>query len=152
MVFGAVAATATNATTTTTSTSVVRITTTTFKLIPPPRVKAPPWYKPLLALPSSWQTPIQCMMRVESRSTETQPNLGDDNGNGVNTNHGEGEQSGLFQMSNGPRGIWDIYVLPRLHVVIWKATAFQQAEGLVLVLKLDGGFHPWHGDGCIYPN
>ena len=102
------------------------------------------WYAPILTLPRSWQTAVQCMMHVESRSTEAHPNLGDDN-----AVHG---QSGIFQMANYVGGVWDTYAMPRLHVVIWKASAFQQAEGLVLVLRLDGGFHPWHGDGCVYPN
>lgn len=105
----------------------------------------PHWYSPLLTLPHAWMPSVLCLMHVESRSTEDHPNLGDDNG-------APDGQSGIFQMANYVGGVWDTYAMPRLHVVLWKASAYQQARGFVLVLRLDGGFHPWHGDGCVYPN
>jgi hypothetical protein len=108
------------------------------------------WYAPLLTLPKSWQSPIDCLIHHESTSTRAHPNLGDDNGNGENTVNGQ--SSGIFQMNNGSNGVWDLYAKPTLHVDISRATALQQAEGFVLVLRRDGGFHPWHGDGCVYPN
>lgn len=87
-------------------------------------------------------------MRRESHSTFTFANIADDNGNGIHENHDQGQQSGIFQMSNGPRGVWDLYARPVLHVVIWKATAYQQAEGFMLVWHADG-WGPWHAfDGC----
>lgn len=100
----------------------------------------PKWYAPLLTLPKSVLIRAECVMLKESHSTLVHPNLGDDNGNPG--------QSGIFQMNNQPGGVWDIYVLPVLHVLIWKATAYQQAEGFVLVERVDG-FFPWHKyDGC----
>ena len=103
------------------------------------------WYAPLLTLPKSWLPAVECLIHHESTSTLAHPNLGDDNGNMPG-------QSGIFQMSNYVGGVWDTYAMPRLRVQIWNATPYQQAEGFVLVLRLDGGFHPWHGDGCDYPN
>jgi len=105
-----------------------------------------PWYQPLLTLPKSWTPAIQCLLHNESRSTYAHPNLGDNRTPSMGTN------SGIFQMANYVRGVWDTYAMPRLHVQIWLATPYQQAKGFVLVLRLDGGFHPWHGDGCLYPN
>lgn len=102
------------------------------------------WYEPLLTLPN--QTTVMCILHNESRSTLEHPNLGDDNGNGSNTKFGE--QSGIFQMSNGLDGVWDKYVLPVLHVLIWKASAYQQAEGFAIVVRLDS-YLPWtRFDGC----
>jgi len=83
---------------------------------------------------------------AESRSTTAHPNLGDNRSPAI------GQYSGIFQMGNYVGGVWDTYAMPRLHVQIWNATPYQQAEGFVDVLRYDGGFHPWHGDGCIYPN
>ena len=98
------------------------------------------WFEPLLKLPHADLIRAECVILHESRSTLSHPNLGDDNGNPG--------QSGIFQMSNQPKGVWDLYALPVLHVVIWKASAFQQAEGFVLVWRKDG-FGPWHKyDGC----
>jgi hypothetical protein len=79
-------------------------------------------------------------MHRESRSTLSHPNLGDDNAN-------PGD-SGIFQIDNTPHGIWHRWVLPVLHVQVWKATAFQQAEGFVLIVQHDS-FAPWRiFDGC----
>ena len=102
---------------------------------------APPkWYAPLLALPHPALVRAECVIARESTSTLAHPNLGDDNGNPG--------QSGIFQMSNQPGGVWDHYVLPKLHVLIWRASAYQQAEGFMLVWRVDG-FEPWHQyDGC----
>ena len=98
------------------------------------------WYAPLLKLPHADLLRAQCIIYRESRSTFAHPNLGDDNGNPG--------QSGIFQMSNATNGVWDLYALPVLHVVIWKATAYQQALGFMLVWKVDK-FGPWHSfDGC----
>jgi hypothetical protein len=80
-------------------------------------------------------------MEEESRSTMAHPNLGDDNGNVPG-------QSGIFQINNAPWGIWDHYVLPKLHVLVWRATPYQQAEGFMIIWRVDG-FGPWHDfDGC----
>jgi hypothetical protein len=101
---------------------------------------APKWYAPLLTLPRPDLPRAECVMLRESTSTLEHPNLADDNG--------DPGQSGIFQMSNQPNGVWDLYALPVLHVQIWRATAFQQAEGFVLVVRKDG-FEPWHQwDGC----
>ena len=98
------------------------------------------WFQPLLELPRTDLTRAECVMHEESHSTFTHPNLGDDNANPG--------QSGIFQMSNTVGGVWDHYVLPVLHVLIWKASAYQQAEGFVIVVRVDG-FEPWHQyDGC----
>jgi hypothetical protein len=100
----------------------------------------PKWYAPLLTLPRSDLPHTECVMLRESTSTLAHPNLGDDNANPG--------QSGIFQMNNQPGGVWDTYVLPHLHVRIWKATAFQQAEGFVMVVRVDG-YGPWDPyDGC----
>jgi len=104
------------------------------------------WYEPLLSLPD--QPIIMCILHNESRSTLEHPNLGDDNGNGTTVNNNTGEQSGIFQMNNGLKGVWDLYVMPVLHVLIWKASAYQQAEGFAIVVHKDG-YLPWtHFDGC----
>ena len=98
------------------------------------------WFQPLLRLPHADFIRAECVMNRESNSTLAHPNLGDDNGNPG--------QSGIFQMNNQPGGIWDVYVLPKLHVLIWKATAFQQAQGFMIVWRVDR-FGPWHPyDGC----
>ena len=73
--------------------------------------RPPRWYQPLLALPHADLLRVECVIQRESRSTFAHPNLGDNNGNPG--------QSGIFQMNNQPRGIWDIYVMPVLHVLIW---------------------------------
>jgi|ERR1035438_9773043 hypothetical protein len=104
------------------------------------------WFQPLLTLPRTWLPAVDCLLHKESRSTRAHPNLGDNRTPSMGTN------SGIFQMNNAPGGVWDSYAMPTLHVQIWKATPYQQAQGFVDVLRLDGGFHPWHGDGCIYPN
>jgi hypothetical protein len=101
-----------------------------------------PWYAPLLSLPRSDLLRAECVIERESTSTLAHPNLGDDNGNVPG-------QSGIFQISNSPTGIWDVYVLPRLHVLVWRASAFQQAEGFMIIYRVDGGFASWHRyDGC----
>ena len=103
------------------------------------------WYDPLLKLPHADLLRAQCVIWHESRSTFANPNLGDDNGNGTPAHP---QQSGIFQMNNQPGGVWDLYAMPTLHVVIWKATAFQQAQGFMMVWRVDG-FGPWHAyDGC----
>lgn len=141
----------TTTTTLVTSVTVPPITTTTHKLIPPPRVKPPipkseRWFLPILKLGPAAVEGFTCIIHRESTSTPTHPNLGDDNGNGGNTD--TGEDSGIFQMNNGLRGIWDHYVLPHLHVVIWKATAYQQAWGAAHIYRLEH-FFPWTKyDGC----
>jgi hypothetical protein len=106
-----------------------------------------PWYEPLTALSHSDRVFADCVMLGESRSTETHPNPGtraapfDANGNIPG-------YSGLFQMANYVGGVWDSYAMPTIHVVIWRATPYQQAEGFVLVLRKDGR-GPWRGDGCF---
>ena len=101
----------------------------------------PIWYAPLVGLPRPVLARTECVLWRESRSTLAHPNLGDNNG----TVPG---QSGLFQMNNAPGGVWDVYVWPKLHVVIWRASAYQQAQGFVIVWRHDG-FAPWHPfDGC----
>ena len=101
----------------------------------------PIWYAPLVGLPHAARIRVDCVIERDSRSTEAHPNLGDNNA----TVPG---QSGIFQMNNAPGGVWDVYVWPKLHVRIWNATAYQQAEGFVDVWRVDG-FAPWHAfDGC----
>lgn len=101
----------------------------------------PRWFQPLLSIPRVDLPHVECIIHNESTSTLAHPNLGDDNGNMPG-------QSGIFQMANQPGGVWDLYVFPILHVRIWKATAFQQAEGFVMVWRKDG-FSPWDRyDGC----
>jgi hypothetical protein len=107
----------------------------------PAGASTPRWFQPLLALPHTDLLRAECVILHESRSTLAHPNLGDDNGN-------IGGQSGIFQMSNSPGGIWDTYVLPVLHVLIWRASPYQQAEGFMLVWRVDR-FEPWHRyDNC----
>lgn len=104
-------------------------------------VTTPRWFQPLFSLPRSDLSHVECIIHAESTSTLEHPNLGDDNGNMPG-------QSGIFQMANQPGGVWDTYVFPKLHIRIWRATAFQQAEGFVMVVRVDG-FSPWDGfDGC----
>ena len=101
----------------------------------------PRWFQPLLSLPHADLVRAECVISRESVSTLAHPNLGDDNGNVPG-------DSGIFQIDNSPRGIWDTYVLPKLHVKVWKASAYQQAEGFVIIWHVDG-FGPWHRyDGC----
>lgn len=100
----------------------------------------PIWYAPLVGLPHWARVRVDCVIWRESTSTEAHPNLGD--------NNGDPGQSGIFQMSNQPGGVWDLYAYPKIHVQLWKATAYQQAEGFVDVWRVDG-FFPWHAyDGC----
>ena len=107
----------------------------------PHRNLHPIWYAPLVGLPHAVRARADCVMQHESTSTEAHPNLNDNNGNVPG-------QSGIFQMNNAPGGVWDTYVLPRLHVHVWNASAYQQAEGFVIVWRVDG-FAPWHAyDGC----
>jgi hypothetical protein len=105
-----------------------------------------PWYAPLESLSPAGRSFAECVMYRESRSTLSHPNLGDDNGVGENTTHGE--DSGIFQMNNGSNGVWDLYAKPTLRVDLSRATAYQQAEGFVLVYRVDG-VGPWRRfDGC----
>lgn len=105
----------------------------------------PVWYQPLLSLHHSWLPAVHCLLHTESRSTFEHPNLGD------NRTPAMGSNSGIFQMANYPGGVWNHYAMPTLHVQIWQATPYQQAEGFAIVVRIDG-FYPWHKDGCIYPN
>ena len=99
------------------------------------------WFSPLLKLPKSDLPAVACVLEHESRSTFAHPNLGDDNGN-------PGD-SGLFQIDNTPKGVWARWVLPKLHVLVWKASAFQQAEGFVLIFQHDG-WGPWSADWMCF--
>jgi hypothetical protein len=113
------------------------VTTLTSHRVP----KSERWFLPIFQEGPTAVEGFTCVIARESTSTIAHPNLGDDNGDGVS-------QSGIFQMSNQPTGIWDKYVLPHLHVVIWKATAYQQAWGAALMWRIER-FLPWtQWDGC----
>lgn len=133
LAFGNAAATASNLTTV----------TTIVKLIPPPHVPIPKserWFLPIFKEGPAAIAGFECIINRESTSTVAHPNLRDDNGNPG--------QSGIFQMNNQPGGIWDHYVLPHLHVLLWKATAYQQAWGAALIWRIKR-FYPWtRYDGC----
>jgi hypothetical protein len=93
-----------------------------------------PWYYPLLKLgPSVYHRFEFCVLPGQSRSTFTHPNLGD------NSKYGS---SGVFQMEPI---LWNAWApLAGVHVVIWRATLYQQALVAATVYKHDG-FTPWKG-------
>ena len=103
---------------------------------------APPkWYAPLLKLPHSAVRAFECVIYHESRSTFARPNLGDDNAN-------PGD-SGIFQIDNTSHGVWGRWVLPHLHVLVWRASAYDQAWGAVTIYRHDG-FAPWSADAMCF--
>jgi hypothetical protein len=98
------------------------------------------WFLPILQEGPAAVEGFTCVIMKESTSTPTHPNLGD--------NNGSPGQSGIFQMNNQPGGVWDVYVMPFLHVVLWKATPFQQAWGAARIWRIER-FYPWtRYDGC----
>jgi hypothetical protein len=81
---------------------------------------------------------FRCVIHDESTSTYTHPNLGD--------NNSDGGSSGIFQIESA---LWDEWApLAGLHMKVWQATPYQQAEGAAMIYRHDG-FEPWFDDGCF---
>jgi hypothetical protein len=93
-----------------------------------------PWFSPLAHVGvNAWRT-FTCVIRRESNSTWSHPNLGDNNRYG---------SSGVFQIEDAT---WLARSGFRFHV--WQASPYQQAVGAFNLWRADG-FAPWVSDGCI---
>jgi hypothetical protein len=89
------------------------------------------WFEPIAKLPKAAFRHFACIIRIESRSTFQKPNLGD------NSRHGS---SGVFQIEPVLWGRWA--PLAGVHVQVWQASLYQQAEVAATIYKYDG-FSPW---------
>jgi hypothetical protein len=102
-----------------------------------PSSAATRWFQPVIQLPTPAIRTFQCILKAESRSTFTHPNLGDNNRYG---------SSGIFQIE---QATWQEWATPLgIHVPVWQATPLQQATVAVNIYKHDG-FGPWRSDGCV---
>jgi len=109
-----------------------------------PRVHRIPWYEPLLRNDRAEWATWTCVIRAESRSTWTHPNLGD------NRTPAMGPNSGIFQIQDPT--FHAHFGVKTLHV--WQATPRQQAIAAMNIRWADhddglNGFGPWKGDGCF---
>jgi hypothetical protein len=89
------------------------------------------WFQPIAQLPKTAFRHFACIIYVESRSTFLRPNLGD------NSRYGS---SGIFQIEPI---LWNRWApLGGVHVQVWQATPYEQAQVAATIYKYDG-FSPW---------
>lgn len=97
----------------------------------PAGAHTPRWFQPIARLPKPVFRHFACILHVESRSTFRHPNTGD------NSRYGS---SGVFQIEPI---LWNRWApIAGVHVQVWQASLYQQAQVAATIYKYDG-FSQW---------